>query len=319
MSDSPKVFISHAREDKVGYAEPLAKELLAQGVDAWLDRWELRPGDSLTQKIFEEGLSQAGTCVFLMSRNSVDKPWAKAELENAIAQRVDGRIRLIPVKLEDCAAPNAVSDILWLDLARYGTIEVVATEIAKVVFGHSDKPPVGPKPAWATSASLQLPGLDKQDGVVLGLVYEVALYGHREAIQGGELVPLAEPLGISFDDLYEATQILCEHGYLIDHDTCMQPHLFVELPAVTLLSIATHFGQPVEQLRAAIAALIINEGIGDVAVIQEHFSDCPPGLLDAIIDDLEGMGYVQVARPLGGRGYVMEPSASFRRWLRNQA
>jgi hypothetical protein len=41
MSDAPRALISHAAEDKAGYAEPLALALISQGVDAWIDKWEM--------------------------------------------------------------------------------------------------------------------------------------------------------------------------------------------------------------------------------------------------------------------------------------
>ena len=55
---TPKVFISHAGEDRE-FAQDLATKLRARGVNAWLDVWEILPGDSLIDKIFEEGLKDA--------------------------------------------------------------------------------------------------------------------------------------------------------------------------------------------------------------------------------------------------------------------
>jgi len=55
--DPPRAFISHSHADKP-LAEELARALLDQGVDPWLDRWEIQPGDSLIRKIFDEGLGK---------------------------------------------------------------------------------------------------------------------------------------------------------------------------------------------------------------------------------------------------------------------
>ena len=41
----PKVFISHASADKARFVTGLAEKLRANGVDAWLDSWEMQPGD----------------------------------------------------------------------------------------------------------------------------------------------------------------------------------------------------------------------------------------------------------------------------------
>ncbi len=52
---SPKVFVSHASEDKDRFVTKFATKLREKGVDAWLDKWEMLPGDSLVDKFFEEG------------------------------------------------------------------------------------------------------------------------------------------------------------------------------------------------------------------------------------------------------------------------
>jgi hypothetical protein len=43
MQAAPKVFISHASEDKQRLVEQFAQCLRATGVDAWLDKWEMNP------------------------------------------------------------------------------------------------------------------------------------------------------------------------------------------------------------------------------------------------------------------------------------
>src|SRR5882672_1552101 len=69
----PKVFLSHASEDKE-FALDLASHLRERGVDVWLDRWEILPGDSFVAKIFDEGLAQAKAVIVIISRHSVTKP-----------------------------------------------------------------------------------------------------------------------------------------------------------------------------------------------------------------------------------------------------
>lgn len=47
--NTPKAFISHSSVDKE-IAEQLATDLLSKGIDAWFDKWEIIPGDSLRLK-----------------------------------------------------------------------------------------------------------------------------------------------------------------------------------------------------------------------------------------------------------------------------
>jgi len=53
----PKVFLSHASEDKKFVLDFAARVETARR-DAWLDRWEILPGTGFVRKIFDEGLAQ---------------------------------------------------------------------------------------------------------------------------------------------------------------------------------------------------------------------------------------------------------------------
>ena len=74
---APKVFVSHASEDKDRFVVDFARRLRKDGVDAWLDQWEMKPGDSLVDKIFEEGLKEARAVIVVLSKVSVQKPWVR--------------------------------------------------------------------------------------------------------------------------------------------------------------------------------------------------------------------------------------------------
>jgi len=75
-----KVFISHASEDKERFVIDFATKLRKIGIDAWLDKWEMLPGDSLVDKIFEEGIKDAEAFIVILSKNSILKPWVREEL-----------------------------------------------------------------------------------------------------------------------------------------------------------------------------------------------------------------------------------------------
>ena len=62
------VFISHASEDKQAIALPLAESLVRSGLKVWLDRFELRVGHSLREKI-DEGLSESAFGVVILSEH----------------------------------------------------------------------------------------------------------------------------------------------------------------------------------------------------------------------------------------------------------
>jgi hypothetical protein len=100
-TDAPLAFLSHASEDKSTFAEPLGRELARRGVQPWLDKWEIRPGDSLVQKLFDEGLARSQAVIVIVSALSVSKPWVREELDSATVRRITGGTRLIPVRLDE--------------------------------------------------------------------------------------------------------------------------------------------------------------------------------------------------------------------------
>lgn len=69
MPDTPRAFISHASEDKSGFVIEFATKLRAAGVDAWVDFWAIRAGDSLVGKIFSQGIDEAD--VFIVASSTV--------------------------------------------------------------------------------------------------------------------------------------------------------------------------------------------------------------------------------------------------------
>jgi hypothetical protein len=120
MRDEPsrsKVFISHASEDKDRFVLEFAKKLRENGVDAWIDVWEMLPGDSLVDKVFYEGIKNARAMIVVLSNYSVEKPWVREELNRGFLDRLSGKCRIIPVVIDDCPIPEPL--IMRLNLIEF--------------------------------------------------------------------------------------------------------------------------------------------------------------------------------------------------------
>lgn len=89
-------FISHASEDKDTVALPLATALKNAGVRVWLDRFELRVGDSLREKI-DEGLAESRFGIVILSPNFLAKGWPRRELNGLFALEESGYKVILPV------------------------------------------------------------------------------------------------------------------------------------------------------------------------------------------------------------------------------
>jgi TIR domain len=147
---NPKVFISHASEDRERFLRAFATKLRQEaGVDAWVDEWEIYPGDSLVRKIFEEGLMDAEAVIIVLSEHSVDKPWVREDLTT-----------LIPVVIDDCEVPESLRSTVWQkieNLEEYGT---EFDRIVAAIYGYrGDKLELGRPREYSQTAVDTLPGL----------------------------------------------------------------------------------------------------------------------------------------------------------------
>jgi TIR domain/HEAT repeats len=90
------LFLSHASEDKEQVATPLADSLIRSGLKVWLDRFELKVGDSLRVKI-DQGLAESRFGVVVLSESFLTKSWPKNELNGLFALEEDGTNVILPV------------------------------------------------------------------------------------------------------------------------------------------------------------------------------------------------------------------------------
>jgi len=133
------VFISYASEDRDDVAVPLFGAMVAHGLRVWLDRQELRIGDSLRGKI-DFGLARSRFGVVVLSVDSLEKRWPMLELGALLAlEREDVKV-ILPVwhgiGLSDLARRSPLlADRIAGDTAD-GVAEVAAA-IADVVLGES--------------------------------------------------------------------------------------------------------------------------------------------------------------------------------------
>ncbi|MGH8903846.1 MAG: CHAT domain-containing protein [Egibacteraceae bacterium] len=134
---SIRVFCSHRVVDKPR-VELFARRLREDGIDAWLDKWEIRPGDDVV-KAMEAGLDECEVgLVFLSSTPEPGGAWMRAEVSVLTSDRLEGRLgRLVPVLLDTDAPIPAF--LRPLDRRRIDDYEAVRDAILGVV----SKPPLG--------------------------------------------------------------------------------------------------------------------------------------------------------------------------------
>lgn len=106
MSD---VFLSHNSTDKPA-VESLAHRLRAEGIELWLDEWNLIPGNPWQEKI-EQALNECRSCAVLIGPSGIG-PWQNAEMRAAIHRRISkGNFRVIPVLLPGASRGKETANV----------------------------------------------------------------------------------------------------------------------------------------------------------------------------------------------------------------
>src|SRR5439155_11236361 len=103
-ASNQSAFVCHAGEDNA-FAKRLGEGLFANGVVAFVDDWEILPGDRLIDKVFREGIPRATVFIIILSKNSIEKPWVREELDAALVLRIEGQMKIIPVRIDGCEVP----------------------------------------------------------------------------------------------------------------------------------------------------------------------------------------------------------------------
>jgi len=108
------VFISYSHTD-AEFVDRLAAELFAARKPVWVDRYELRAGDSLINRIQDE-ITKAGAMLVVLSEASVQSEWCKKELSAGLIRELDEkRVVVIPVLVENCSIPMFLRDKRYAD------------------------------------------------------------------------------------------------------------------------------------------------------------------------------------------------------------
>ncbi|MBO9545833.1 toll/interleukin-1 receptor domain-containing protein [Caulobacter sp.] len=135
VATDPSVFLCHASCDKPT-VKSIGEKLESLGVRAWIDEWEIGPGDTLFEKI-GEGISSTGTFVAVLSKAALESRWCKTELLEALQQRlIDGK-NIVPFMIEEVKAPAFISGTHYLSLER--GIDRETFRLASKVFGCSER------------------------------------------------------------------------------------------------------------------------------------------------------------------------------------
>ena len=141
LRDDINVFISHSSRDK-SIVDNIFNELQLHQIRAWYDKYEIKPGDSIVDKI-NEGLENSDIGILCLSNNFLNSPsgWTKNELNYFIQRRMrSGMTDFIclnfDVKHEDL--PPLIQDYRYIDMRESDAIGVLVDTLKHISKKHKN-------------------------------------------------------------------------------------------------------------------------------------------------------------------------------------
>lgn len=310
--NAPKVFISHASEDKDRFVLDFATRLRSNGVDAWVDAWEMKPGDSLIDKIFEEGIKEAAAFIVVLSKHSVEKPWVREELNTAVLERIGRGTQLIPVVIDDCVVPQVLRATVWQKIDDLRSYQGPFDRIMAAIFKLDQRPPLGPQPSYASQAAISIGGLTATDNMVMEISCKATLAGEAVYLDPVALFDINGKKKLPDQALADSLEVLNKQGGIEilrtlggKWDSYRVSEAGFELYARVAIPDYAEF-------TAHLMRLILNEGHRTNVSLQEA-TGRPLYLIDHILRQLEHPGLVTVSRTLSSEHHFSVFDALLRR------
>jgi hypothetical protein len=134
---NPDIFICHDSRDK-DLAEKLYFDLSSRRLKVWLDKFEMKVGDSLTQKI-QEGISKATYGIVILSKHFLsNKTWVEFELKSILTKEIVGSKKVILPIWHDILVADLKDANLYYLLDKFALrsdigVEGLGTQIFNIV------------------------------------------------------------------------------------------------------------------------------------------------------------------------------------------
>ena len=147
-----RAFISYKWDtnEHLGWVEKLAAALRASGIDALLDRWEVKLGESFTDYM-QEHISTADVILFVITPDAVKAAEApkgkggalKFEVQMMNARRMVEGTRIIGVYRSGDRPPRYLRDHRYIDFRDDREFEHSLKELVEDLLGRSGPPKLG--------------------------------------------------------------------------------------------------------------------------------------------------------------------------------
>ena len=208
----PKAFVSHSTLDQERFVHGLAERLQSNGVETWFAGWALLDGDSLTERIFEQGIGEADIFIVVLSKHSIDSNWVKAELAVGLVRQIEKKCRLIPIVLDGVAVPVSLESTLQRRIEDVDNYDADFDGLLRSIFRESGQPPLGPPPSYASAPRVR--GLTASDAAVYVQLAELVLDEGWYLLHGVAVMNRCAQVGLSSQAVIEGIHALDAKGFV---------------------------------------------------------------------------------------------------------
>jgi hypothetical protein len=95
VDDEPLAFICYSSEDEE-IVDKICEDFKYYGIEVWIDKFKIFPGESLRQKIFQEGIENASSFIVFITESSINSSWVQEEIDAALIKKIEDSTLLIP-------------------------------------------------------------------------------------------------------------------------------------------------------------------------------------------------------------------------------
>ena len=312
---NPKVFISHASEDKKRFVIDLSTKLRENGIDAWLDKWEMLSGDSLVDKIFEEGIKEADSFIIILSKYSIDKPWVKEELNASFIKRINKNSKIIPIVIDDCQVPECLQSTIWENINDFNDYEENFTRIINSIFGVTDKPSLGKTPSYVDTKINLIQDLNKIDTIIFTETCQQVMASSDTNISTSQILDNLNKYGLSDEDISDTLEILDSKGYIDAITNISGMIFFFTVTTYGFEQFAKSNISNYDQMIDNVCLTILNHKLENNIDIQEK-TNYSLALINHIFDLLENKGLIKYQKMMSGFSLIINISPELKRIFR---
>ncbi|MBE6494272.1 MAG: toll/interleukin-1 receptor domain-containing protein [Methanosphaera stadtmanae] len=290
MEYKPKAFISHDSRDNERFVIDFAKKLRKKHVDAWVDKWELEPGDSLPKEIFES-IDETDIFISIISKNSINSKWVKEELEAGFIRKIEEGLKFIPIIIDENIKifPHCkhVLQVRIKDLDNYNDKFKI---IINTIFDISEKPSLGKPPKYAFENHIN--GLNKTDTVILKELGNYLINNPKSILDFEDVCELLKDYDLSKNTISESLECLASMKLLSSKPVCSSP--YPERNTLTyngIILYGKHYEKNFDNILKDVVSSILNNSYYEISIINNE--DKYIGYKYALLEFFEDKGYLE--------------------------